>query len=186
MLFRSPEHVKAYTGVLSTENGEKVLDLTKITTGVIPASTGVVLYRDGDSYAEGAPTGTTAHDFVITTTTETADDNVFAGNVATIARTSVQGEAYTLQEDTGSSIGVAFKPSADNIASGEAYLVMPSQHQAQVLRIRFAGNQGDTTEIEPSTLNAQPSTEVYDLQGRRVANPTKGLYIVNGRKVVIK
>ena len=26
----------------------------------------------------------------------------------------------------------------------------------------------------------------YDLQGRKVANPTKGLYIVNGRKVVIK
>ena len=26
----------------------------------------------------------------------------------------------------------------------------------------------------------------YDLQGRRVAQPTKGLYIVNGKKVVIK
>lgn len=26
----------------------------------------------------------------------------------------------------------------------------------------------------------------YDLQGRRVAHPTKGLYIVNGRKVVVK
>ena len=28
--------------------------------------------------------------------------------------------------------------------------------------------------------------EIYDLQGRRVAQPTKGLYIVNGKKVVIK
>ena len=27
---------------------------------------------------------------------------------------------------------------------------------------------------------------IYDLSGRRVANPTKGLYIVNGKKVVIK
>ena len=27
---------------------------------------------------------------------------------------------------------------------------------------------------------------VYDLQGRKVAQPTKGLYIVNGKKVVIK
>ena len=26
----------------------------------------------------------------------------------------------------------------------------------------------------------------YDLSGRRVMNPTKGLYIVNGRKVIIK
>ena len=27
--------------------------------------------------------------------------------------------------------------------------------------------------------------EYYDLQGRRVVNPTKGLYIVNGKKVFI-
>ena len=27
---------------------------------------------------------------------------------------------------------------------------------------------------------------VYDLQGRRVSKPTKGLYIVNGKKVIIK
>jgi hypothetical protein len=29
------------------------------------------------------------------------------------------------------------------------------------------------------------SGEVYDLQGRKVANPTKGLYIVDGKKVII-
>ena len=45
--------------------------------------------------------------------------------------------------------------------------------------------EGDTG-IAPSTLNPQPSTEVYDLHGRRVLNPTKGIYIVNGKKVVIK
>jgi hypothetical protein len=27
---------------------------------------------------------------------------------------------------------------------------------------------------------------VYDLQGRKVANPSRGLYIINGHKVVIK
>ena len=39
--------------------------------------------------------------------------------------------------------------------------------------------------VQRSTLNAQPST-FYDLMGRRVSQPTKGLYITNGRKVVIK
>ena len=29
-------------------------------------------------------------------------------------------------------------------------------------------------------------TDIYDLQGRRVARPTKGIYVVEGRKVVIK
>ena len=48
-------------------------------------------------------------------------------------------------------------------------------------RIRFAD---ETTEIELPTANSQQPTAVYDLQGRRVANPTKGVYIVNGKKVL--
>jgi hypothetical protein len=32
----------------------------------------------------------------------------------------------------------------------------------------------------------QFDNSIYDLQGRRVSQPTKGLYIVNGKKVVIK
>ena len=49
-------------------------------------------------------------------------------------------------------------------------------------------NFGDeTTNIEHSTLNIEHSdNSVYDLQGRKVAQPTKGLYIHNGKKVVIK
>lgn len=37
-----------------------------------------------------------------------------------------------------------------------------------------------------NTHHPSPTTQVYDLQGRRVAAPTKGLYIINGRKVVMK
>ncbi len=53
-----------------------------------------------------------------------------------------------------------------------------------------------STDIEHSTLNPQtefagrrekqPSTQVYDLQGRQVESPTKGIYIVDGKKMVIK
>lgn len=48
-------------------------------------------------------------------------------------------------------------------------------------------NDGETTKI--ATINAEGEihdAEVYDLNGHRVQNPTKGLYIVNGKKVVIK
>lgn len=46
---------------------------------------------------------------------------------------------------------------------------------------------GGTVGIDaPTVLSPQPSTEVYDLQGRPVANPSKGIYILNGKKVVIR
>lgn len=32
----------------------------------------------------------------------------------------------------------------------------------------------------------QPSSDFFDLQGRKVKNPTKGLYIKEGKKVVVK
>ena len=40
----------------------------------------------------------------------------------------------------------------------------------------------ESVNIEHSTMNAE---HYYDLQGRRVAQPTKGLYILNGKKVFV-
>lgn len=53
--------------------------------------------------------------------------------------------------------------------------------------IEFIDEDGTTT-INEHELNEshELSGAIYDLQGRRVENPTKGLYIVNGKKVVIK
>ncbi len=178
-----PEHVKAYTGVIDGD----YLVLTKITTGIIPAETGVVLYRDEESY-DTAPEGATTHDFSIVANPESSVTSSFSGSVATIAKTSVDGEAYTLQTDTESAIDVAFKPSADDITGGKAYLVLPTQQAARALRIRFAGEEeGGTTSIDEGqwTMDNGQLT-IYDLQGRRVLNPTKGMYIVNGKKIVIK
>lgn len=53
--------------------------------------------------------------------------------------------------------------------------------------IEFIDEDGTTT-INEHELNESHELNgaIYDLQGRRVENPTKGLYIVNGKKVVIK
>ncbi len=54
--------------------------------------------------------------------------------------------------------------------------------------VSFNMNLGsDATGISEVSAGLRPQTTVvYDLQGRRVSNPTKGIYIVNGRKVAIK
>lgn len=53
--------------------------------------------------------------------------------------------------------------------------------------MRIIGEDGDVTEIQTPLL--QEGTEevpAFDLAGRRVEHPTQGIYIVNGKKVVIK
>ena len=40
--------------------------------------------------------------------------------------------------------------------------------------------------IEDITTNKQSSSDFFDLQGRKVKSPTKGLYIKDGKKVVVK
>ena len=48
---------------------------------------------------------------------------------------------------------------------------------------------GETTKIGSINANGEINVEngaVYNLAGQRVAHPTKGLYIVNGKKVIIK
>ena len=59
---------------------------------------------------------------------------------------------------------------------------------ARTIRLRIIGgaNDDNTTRIDTaeSTANDRQSAVVYDLQGRRVVNPTKGIYIVNGKKLM--
>ena len=48
----------------------------------------------------------------------------------------------------------------------------------------FSFDRGEgTTGIESSELNTQP-TVIYDLLGRRVEKMEKGIYIVNGKKII--
>ena len=79
------------------------------------------------------------------------------------------------------------KNNVTNIPGNKAFLVLTStEAQAKSFVLEF--EDGGTTGIE-TIENSKHSTEdgvYYDLQGRRVENPTRGVYIVNGKKVVIK
>ena len=56
------------------------------------------------------------------------------------------------------------------------------------LTISFADDDNETTSLnEELRMKNEESVDAwYDMQGRKVAQPAKGLYIVNGKKVVIK
>ena len=79
------------------------------------------------------------------------------------------------------------KNNVTNLPGNKAFLVLTStEAQAKSFVLEF--EDGGTTGIE-TIENSKNSTDdgvYYDLQGRRVENPTRGIYIVNGKKVVIK
>lgn len=67
---------------------------------------------------------------------------------------------------------------------GKAYLALKS-NPAPWLSI--IGDDDDTTDINVVRSETEEVKGVfYDLSGRHVENPTKGIFIVNGKKVVIK
>ena len=69
------------------------------------------------------------------------------------------------------------------VPAGKCYLSVAKTSAPEFLGFDFNGEATGISQIENGKLRIE---NVYDLQGRKVAQPTKGLYIVNGRKVVIK
>lgn len=91
---------------------------------------------------------------------------------------------YVLSVNAGAA---AFKKivsgKAATVAAGKAYLQFEEDIEAR----EFFNLDEESTGISATLKNSEKvNGEYYDLQGRRIAQPTKGLYIVNGKKVIIK
>ena len=70
-----------------------------------------------------------------------------------------------------------------DIAANKAYLAVPASVAGARNGFAFGD---DATGISNVNVNENVNGSVFDLQGRKVSTPGKGLYIVNGKKVVIK
>ena len=67
--------------------------------------------------------------------------------------------------------------------NGRVMLVLDEEASARSI---FELDDNETTGVESINRETITNNQFFDLQGRRVAQPTKGLYIVNGKKVIIK
>ena len=75
---------------------------------------------------------------------------------------------------------------AVTLAAGKCWIELVPTSEAHARRLAIVHEGGTTTGINAVSSAAQMEGEWYDLSGRRVAQPTKGLFIVNGKKVVVK
>ena len=152
------------TAYVATDNGD-YLTLTAIDGDIIPANTGVILAGNEKTYNFDITTG------------GSAGDNALTGTVAAIARPS---GSYILSNG-GSGVGF-YKDGASTIPGFKAYLPAASPGNG-VKTFRF--NEETAIEALESAKEAG-SAKIYNLAGQRVTKAKKGIYIVGGRKVVIK
>lgn len=163
--------IKAYTAKVNTSTGEVVLTQIDKVQGGVP----VILH-----YAGGK-----TEDIPVATAIDTpAASDLVAGTGEGVKSTEEISETtycnYILNKVEG--VLGFYWANDKTVASNRAYLhttynvASPSAR----LSIVFADEVTGINNLTPALNDGA----VYDLQGRRVAQPTKGLYIVNGKKVI--
>ena len=178
-----PSGCKAY--IASSIDGGK-MQMTEITQ--IPANTAVILKADDTSATSITVKSKVPSDYTLPAA------NKLMPNIGAYAlpktgkdKTAASFTNYILVK-SGSDIVFAPTSGSGNVAANKGYLHLTetevsSLTEAHSLTLDF----GETTGVnEVRSQGSEVRGEYFDLMGRKVAQPTRGLYIVNGKKVVIK
>lgn len=160
------ENVKVMTVKVNDDNS--TITLYDVPAGkVIPAGTGILVK---------APAGNC--DFVVTSTEGTTlEHNSLIA--ATTNVTSVDDKYFALTK-IGDKVGFALVANGVVIPAGKAYLSVPRASGA-----KFFSLDGEATGIN-SVKTAKADGAYYTLEGVKTTKPVKGLYIHNGKKIVVK
>ena len=173
MDFSCTNDVKAYiVSAFNPATGQ--VTLTRIMD--VPVGTGIVLLGSAGTYR--IPLSTDETDFI----------NMLVGVTADKVLNKTEGANSNFILSDGEN-GVGFYPVKDGstLAAGKAYLSLPTASlpsNAQSFSLRF----DDATGIRSMLNDREEAGAWYTLDGRRLdAQPTaKGLYIVNGKKVIVR
>jgi len=161
--------LEAYTGKL---NGEKTaVSFEKITGKTISANTGVLLAGDANK---------TYYLNVATSASSLGENDFIAGTGAAPSDNTMTYFAMVKNSNP-----LAFGKIANGVAipANKAYLAVPAA--LEVGARLTAIFDGEATAIK-TVENAKAGKTIYNLNGQRVNKAQKGLYIVNGKKTIIK
>ena len=164
--FASADGITAYIAT-GLNAGETAVVLQEV--DVVDAGTPIIVKTDTKGATVNVPVTTAAP-------TDASENKLVAGDGTT---SYDAGTYYYLANDQ------FHLATSGTLQSGKAYLQI-SGSLAPQLAISF-GNEGGTTGIGDAVKSDElRDMNYYNLAGQRVAQPTKGLYIVNGKKVVMK
>lgn len=177
-----PEGVTAYVATAEPEmdgkdaqgNATGTITMTKVEDGIIPAQTGALICGEPGTYV-----------FKLADTEGETDvtNSLMHGYAGIYEYEDVTLESgYTTYVLTvvNEKVGFYRKNASFKVYNNKAYLNVPGAAGARALYFEF--DNGATGIVE--TENESEKMEIYDLAGRRVQKVQKGLYIVNGKKVL--
>ena len=162
----------------------------QLVDGVIPANTAVIVKADAGTYTFNGAVNTVP----------AIEDNLFKGSVEDkMVKVASDEAAYVLSMVDGE-VGMYRAELTDGAFlnnANKAYLLLGSNRLgiydkefdtstggqlSNGYRFDFSGITG-ISEVKGQSGEVKG---IYDLQGRKVENPTNGIYIINGKKVLVK
>ena len=175
--FREVEGLKAYAAT-GYNKATQVVTLTRVQT--TQEGTGLFLRGEPDEYKVPIIEECNDHTLnLLVGTFEQTTVNSTDGAMSNYKFTIAEGDEAPM-----------FYPFEDNTAfsAGKAYLQIPTAWlpatAQKSVSVRF--DEGETTDIEELKGENGEVKTIYDLQGRVVENPASGIYIIDGKKVIIK
>jgi len=171
--FTNVEGIKAYTAT-GYNNITKTIWLTRVME--VPAGTGILVKGDAGTYK------------IPHAEVQSAYANWFVGNLGDgikIEETDGDKTNYYLSGKDGSFVSVN---GSANIGKNKAYLQLPTSvfGGTRSIGINYDDEDGTTSIKDLTPALSEGEGAWYTLQGQRVAKPGKGLYIRNGKKVIVR
>ncbi len=168
--FASADGITAYIATGFNTNKDAIV-LQEV--NIVPANTPIIV-------------NTTTQGATVSVSATTADASSVTGNalVAGDGTTAWDGTTdYTYYYVASDQFHQA---TSGTLQSGKAYLkVLTSEVPSSARALGFVFADGESTGIK-AVKTAEGNGEFFNLSGQRIAKPSKGLYIVNGKKVVVK
>ena len=191
-----PENVEAYNAT-SIKDGYLSLEIVATKGEVIPANTPVILYRTDKNEKKRF--------YYSCENAEKPESSLLSGSLyQKFVKCDDNKDYYKLMiKDGVAKMYWMYKEfNAEGVSKGQTdegghikcnankiYMALPILQHAVSYGMRFVTP--DATDIDEvldgvKTESGKQETGIYDLQGRKVENPTTGIYIINGKKMLVK
>jgi hypothetical protein len=165
--FSAESGLTVYTASVNADKME--VTLHEVPSKKVPANTAVMLHGSQGSYKGSI--------------VASAED--LGSNDLKVANSDMNGEAgniYVLNIVEGV-VGFYKLKATGTLKAGKAYIVVPGGSGAPMLSLQ----DGELTGLSPEKNGMEVNKLIYyTLDGQRVMHPSKGVFILNGKKVVIK